>query len=164
MDSKQKDFTISLALVALGVYATVEGVRIYLKAAKPPYNITNLSISPALLPIVLGALLLVLSLTLFIKSLAESSVAERTTTLGQWFKGAVKDTDIQMMVGGMVIMAIYSFILVGLLPYWIVSTVFLVALMSFLRATKFYKILLVALIAVGLVILLFQVGFNVSLP
>ncbi|HPZ15455.1 MAG TPA: tripartite tricarboxylate transporter TctB family protein [Sphaerochaeta sp.] len=164
MDNKQKDFVISLALVALGVYTTVGGVNIYLRAAKPPYNITDLGISPGLLPIILGALLLILSLVLFFKTLKESSLAARTTTLALWFKDAAKNKDIQMMVGGMVIMAIYSFLLVGLLPYWIASTVFLIALMSFLRASKFLTIVLVALIAVGSVILLFQVGFNVSLP
>lgn len=164
MDNKQKDFIISLALVALGVYATVGGVDIYRRAARPPYNITSLGISPGLLPIILGSLLLILSLILFFKSLKESSFIGRASTLALWLKSAAKNSDIQMMVGGMVIMAIYSFLLVGLLPYWIVSTLFLIALMSFLRASKFLTIIMVALIAVGLVILLFQVGFNVSLP
>lgn len=164
MDNKQKDFIISLALMALGVYATVGGVKIYLKAAKPPYNITALSISPGLLPIILGALLTILSILLFIKSLKDSSLGSRLSTLALWFKGVTKNHDILMMSGGMAIMAIYAFFIVGLLPYWAGSALFLIALMFFLRAARPHKIVAVSLIAVALVILLFQVGFNVSLP
>jgi len=164
MDKKQQDFTISLALIALGIYATIGGVKIYLKAAKPPYNITKFSISPGMLPTILGSLLLILSVTLCIKSLQGSSLKERIVAFGVWAKGASKNKDMFAMVGGMAIMAIYAFFIVGSLPYWLGSSLFLIALMGFLRASKFYKIILVALIAVGLVILLFQVGFNVSLP
>lgn len=164
METKQKDFTISLVLTLLGIYTTVEGIRIYLKAARPPYGIEDLSISPALLPIILGALLFILSLVLFSQSLKGSSATYRFSVLFGWFRIAVKDTDIRMMVGGMAIMAIYAFLLIGLLPYSLASAIFLVALMLFLRASTIVKSIAVSLAAVGLVILLFQYGFNVSLP
>jgi hypothetical protein len=76
----------------------------------------------------------------------------------------VKDTDIRMMVGGMAIMAIYAFLLIGLLPYYLASLIFLIALMLFLRASTIVKSIIISIAAVGLVILLFQYGFNVSLP
>ncbi|MEA4861007.1 hypothetical protein SDC9_98330 [bioreactor metagenome] len=164
MDTKQKDFTISLVLSLVGIYATVEGIRMYLKAAQPPFGITNLSISPALLPIILGSLLLILSLVLFFQSVKGSSIRERLALLSGWFGHAVKDTDIRMMVGGMAIMAIYAFLLIGLLPYYLASLIFLIALMLFLRASTIVKSIIISIAAVGLVILLFQYGFNVSLP
>ncbi|MGE4583948.1 MAG: tripartite tricarboxylate transporter TctB family protein [Sphaerochaeta sp.] len=164
MDSKQKDFTISLALVALGFYTTIEGIRIYIRASKPPYNIENFSISPGLLPSVLGGLLLVLSFLLFFKSLQESSLQERMHTLMLWFRQAFTNTDIRMMVGGMLIMAVYAFLLIGKIPYALASALFLLALMVFLKAASIRKSLLVALVTVALVILLFQVVFKVSLP
>ena len=143
MDNKQKDFVISLALVALGVYTTVGGVNIYLRAAKPPYNITDLGISPGLLPIILGALLLILSLVLFFKTLKESSLAARTTTLALWFKDAAKNKDIQMMVGGMVISG--HLLLPSCRGVALLDCVhrLLIALMSSLRAS-FLTIVLVA--------------------
>lgn len=164
MDTKQKDFTISLVLTLLGIYTTAEGIRIYLKAARPPYGITNLSISPALLPILFGALLFILSLTLFFQSLKGSSIRKRFSLLFGWFKHAVNNTDIRMMVGGMAIMAVYAFLLIGRLPYYIASPIFLIALMLFLRASTIVKSIIISIAAVGLVILLFQFGFNVSLP
>ncbi len=164
MDSKQKDFTISLVLVALGIYTTIEGIRIYIKASKAPYNIDSFAISPGLLPTILGALLLILSLVLMTKSLKNGNFLIRIKQLLTWAREAVFDSDIRMMVGGMVIMGIYAFLLIGLIPYYLSSAVYLASLMLFLRASSFLKTILVAIITIALVILLFQTGFNVSLP
>jgi hypothetical protein len=61
-------------------------------------------------------------------------------------------------------MFIYSYFLVGWLPYWAASLIFLVALMLFLRAAKWWKVIIISLAAVGLIVLLFQVCFNAALP
>ncbi len=164
MEMKQKDFNISLVLVGLGLYATIEGIRMYIKAAKPPYNIEQFSISPGFLPTVLGALLLLLSITLFLKSIRGCGLHFQFSSLLSWCKQAVFDTDIRLMVVGMLIMGLYAYLLIGLLPYWLSSVIFLIALMVFLRATSLWKILLISILSVGLVIVLFQVVFNVSLP
>lgn len=164
MDSKQKDFTISLALIAVGLWATIGGIRIYLKAARPPYSITQLSISPGLLPIILGALLLILSTMLFTKSVREVGVKNGFLTIFKWFKTATGDGDIRSMVIGMLIMAVYSFLLIGKLPYWATALIYLLAIMLYLRASKVWKIVVISCVIVGAIILLFQVGFNVSLP
>lgn len=164
MEMKQKDFNISLVLVGLGLYTTIEGVRMYRKAARPPYNIEQFSISPGFIPTVLGAMLLILSIVLLAKSIKGTGFRTQLSDLLAWSKQAIHDTDIRLMVIGMVIMAVYSFFLIGLLPYWLSSVLYLIALMAFLRATKVWKIILISFFAVGLVIVLFQVVFNVSLP
>jgi len=164
MDSKQKDFTISLVLIAVALWALIGGIGIYLKAARPPYSITRLSISPGLLPIILGALLLVLSSVLFIKSAREIGLKNGFLAIVGWGKGAVKNSDIRSMVIGMLIMAVYGFLLIGKLPYWATALIYLVAIMVYLRASKFWKIVVISCAVVGAIILLFQVGFNVSLP
>ncbi len=164
MEMKQKDFNISLVLVGLGLYSTIEGIRMYRKAAKPPYNIENFSISPGFLPTILGALLLLLSIILFVKSIQGCGFRSQVSALFTWSKQAIHDTDIRLMVIGMLIMGIYAYILIGFLPYWLSSVLFLIALMAFLRAAKLWKIILISILSVGLVIVLFQVVFNVSLP
>ncbi|MDY0288106.1 MAG: tripartite tricarboxylate transporter TctB family protein [Sphaerochaeta sp.] len=164
MEMKQKDFNISLVLVGLGLYSTIEGIRMYRKAARPPYNIEQFSISPGFLPTILGALLLILSITLFVKSIKGCGFRSQVSALLSWSKQAIHDTDIRLMVIGMLIMGIYAYFLIGLLPYWLSSVLFLTALMAFLRATKLWKIILISTLSVALVIVLFQVVFNVSLP
>ncbi len=164
MEMKQKDFNISLVLVALGLYSTIEGIRMYKKAAKPPYNIEQFSISPGFLPTILGGLLLLLSIMLFVNSIKGVGVRSQLSSLFSWSKQAIHDTDIRLMAIGMLIMGLYAYFLIGLLPYWLSSALFLIALMSFLRATKLWKIILISILSVGLVIVLFQVVFNVSLP
>lgn len=164
MEMKQKDFNISLVLVSLGLYTTIEGIRMYRKAARPPYNIEQFSISPGFLPTILGSLLLILSVSLFIKSMRGCGFRAQVLSLLSWSKQAIHDSDIRLMVIGMIIMGLYAFFLIGLLPYWLSSALFLIALMTFLRATKLWKIILISILAVGLVIVLFQVVFHVSLP
>jgi len=164
MEMKQKDFNISLVLVGLGLYSTVEGIRMYRKAARPPYNIEQFSISPGFLPTILGALLLILSILLFVKSIKGCGFRFQVSALLSWSKQAIHDSDIRLMTIGMLIMGLYAFLLIGFLPYWLSSALFLLALMAFLRATNFWKILLISILSVGLVIVLFQVVFNVSLP
>ena len=136
----------------------------YRKAAKPPYNIEQFSISPGFLPTILGALLLILSIILFVNSIKGCGFRSQVSALISWSKQAIHDTDIRLMVIGMLIMGTYAYFLIGLLPYWLSSVLFLVALMAFLKATKLWKIILISILAVGLVIVLFQVVFNVSLP
>lgn len=164
MEMKQKDFNISLVLMALGLYTTIEGIRMYRKAARPPYNIEQFSISPGFLPTILGALLLILSIALFINSIKGCGFRSQVSSLYVWSKQAIHNTDIRLMGIGMLIMGLYAYLLIGLLPYWISSILFLIALMMFLRATKLWKIILISILSVGLVIVLFQVVFNVSLP
>jgi hypothetical protein len=68
------------------------------------------------------------------------------------------------MAGGMVIMGLYSFFGLGDIPFWIGGAVFLIVLMAFLRASRWWVILLASGVSVGLIVLLFQVAFKTSLP
>ncbi|MDL2229098.1 tripartite tricarboxylate transporter TctB family protein [Treponema sp. OttesenSCG-928-L16] len=168
MESKSKDFIFSIFLAALGGYVIYEGMKIYRYAANPPFKITNFSISPAFLPVVLGAVLIFLSILLFFQSLKGSafsvSIKERGRELRDWIKTVPQNRDIFYMGAGMAIMGIYIFILMKFLPFWISSIIYLAGLLIFLRVGKIWKILIITGASVGGVVLLFQVIFRASLP
>ena len=65
---------------------------------------------------------------------------------------------------GVVLMAVYTFILIEILPFWIATFLFMFLLMYFLDAGSLVKILLVSAASVALIVLLFQVCFRVPLP
>ena len=68
------------------------------------------------------------------------------------------------MVIGVVLMALYTFVLLGMLPFWLATFLFMLLLMYFLEAGSIVKIVLISVLVTGLVILLFQVCFRVPLP
>jgi uncharacterized membrane protein len=165
-----KDFFFSFVLIALGIYCVIEGMRIYRVAAAAPYNITEFTISPAFLPVVLGVSLVLCSLALCIQSLKAGGKSLQENWHTYWMmakKGlapALRHRDTVSLVVGLAIIAVYTFLLLGRLPFWAASLLFLVPLMVYLRAAKPWKILVVSCVGIGLVYLLFQVAFKTSLP
>ena len=75
-----------------------------------------------------------------------------------------KDPNSFRMLVGVVLMALYTFVLLGLLPFWLSTFLFMLLLMYFLEAGSLVKIVSVSLVVTILIIFLFQVCFRVPLP
>jgi hypothetical protein len=166
---RNRDFVFSAALVALGVYATCEGFTVYERAAAPPFKIEAMSVSPGLLPIILGIALVILSVLLLIKSLVPENggglaLGEQLSALATWFPTLFGNRDIINMSVGVAIMGVYVFGLVKNLPYWAASLIFVLGMLLFLRAGSWWKMIVISLASVGGVLLLFQVVFRAALP
>jgi uncharacterized membrane protein len=171
LQPRNKDFVFSAALIALGVYVVYEGFAIYQRAAAPPFKIEAMSVSPGLLPIILGIALVVLSVLLLMKSLAAekgggrgAALGEQLATLAAWFPTLFRNQDFINMAAGVAIMAVYVFGLVKNLPYWAASLLFLLGVFFFLRVGRWWKMVVISLASVGGVLLLFQVVFRAALP
>lgn len=169
MENKTKDTVFSVMMMLLGGYVVVEGVKIVRKAALPPYNIKTFSVSPGFLPVILGVALIVFSIILLIKTLvgeknAGVAFVRHFKTFFASFVAAFRNPGVLRMIGGVMLMAVLTFVLLGLVPFWIGGTLFMIAMMFFLRATKWWMILLTSSVAMGLTVLLFQVCFKTTLP
>lgn len=169
MNSKAKDFIFSFVLFALGVFVVVSGFSIYQKAALIPYKVTEFTLSPGFMPVVLGFALVFCSIVLCLQSLKSeegmgATAKKHFAEFKAWVKPAFTNEDTITMAIGIVIMFIYSYFLVGFLPYIVASAIFLIGMMFFLRAAKWWKIIVISLVAVGLIYLLFKVCFNAALP
>jgi hypothetical protein len=113
---------------------------------------------------ILGVVLVLLSVILFAKSLKGTSFNAQLKVFSSSLQGIKGNQDMKTMFVGTLILAIYTFLLMAILPFWIASILFLTALMFYLKAGKFWKILLISALSIGAVVLLFQVGFNAALP
>jgi len=169
MEKQTKDFIFSFILTALSIYVGIGGYAIYRKVARPPFNITVLSISPGFMPIILAVALFFCSILLFLQSLKgkdgkKAVLKARVADISRWMRSALHDKQMFRVVSGILIIACYTYILLHFFPYWLASLLFLVGVMLYLRAGKLWKILLISLGSVGLIFLLFQVCFNASLP
>ncbi len=169
MDNKTKDFIFSFFLTALGIYFSIEGFAIYRRAAAPPYKIERFSISPGFLPFILGLLLIFFSVLLFISTMKgeknfKATFVERWKTTGRWYVAAAKNKDYLFTIGGIIIMLIYSYLLLNILPFWAASLIFLLAMYLYLRAGIWWKSIIVAAGVVALTVIVFKYCFNAALP
>lgn len=170
MESKTKEMIFSFALILTGIYVAIEGFRIYLKAASAPYFITAFTVSPGFIPVILGFALILFSSLLLASSLkdGERSTAEilkiRFSEIKQWIKDNKKNIDYAFTIGAVIIMAIYTYVLMELLPFWIASLLFLIAIYFYLKSGKWWKNLIVSVFGVALIVVIFQYCFNAALP
>ena len=167
MTKKLKDFIFSLVLILLGAYVIVEGMNIYHKAMDKPYKITQFTVSPGFLPVLLGIALVVTAVLLLISSFQGeafgAALVNRKTEFSEWTKKAF-NADLLNMTIGCVMMFLYTFFLVQLMPFWLASIIFLVAMFLFLRIGKAWKAVVLAVLVVAAIVLLFKYGFGAALP
>ena len=92
MTRKLKDFVFSIILILLGSYVIIEGMNIYHKAAQKPYKVTQFTVSPGFLPVLLGIALTFTALILLISSFKGEkfgeALANRKTEFITWTKTA----------------------------------------------------------------------------
>lgn len=120
--------------------------------------------SPALMPGLLGIALLASSLLLFRQSVHEDGVQVRLSEARAWLAGVARHPDTRTTLVGLVLMAVYTLVLIHVLQFWAASLIFAVAMLAFLRAARWYWVLVIAGGTVGAIVLLFSVAFNIPLP
>lgn len=153
-----KDFISSIVILLLSVYVLFESRNIYVKAGK------LLHLSPALIPMMLGTVLLVLSIILMASSLKDGGAGARISEFKSCMKAVKEDPNTMRMLIGVVLMALYTFVMLGMLPFWIATFLFMLLLMYFLEAGSIVKIVLISVVVTALIIFLFQICFRVPLP
>ena len=151
-NNKMKDFISSAVIFSLSLYVLFEGYNIYTKSGKLLY------LSPALIPLMLG------TIVLFTGSLKEGGLQARAAELKAWSGEVKADRGTMRMLVGVVLMGLYTFVLLGMLPFWLATFLFMLLLMYFLEAGSIVKIVVISVLVTGLVIFLFQVCFRVPLP
>ena len=167
MAKKLKDFVFSIILILLGSYVIIEGMNIYHKAAEKPYKITQFSVSPGFLPVLLGIALVITSFILLVQSFKGETFSEalsnRKSEFTEWTKTAFNSNVLNMAIG-CIMMFIYTFFLMEWLPFWAASVIFLLAMFVFLRIGKVWKSVVLSVLVVALIVLLFKYGFGAALP
>lgn len=176
MNNKTRDFVLAVVTLLFGCYITSEGLKIYKIATVKPYKITQFALSPGMLPTVLGLLLIFFSLLLIFFSLREKdktvgkALKDHMVSFCTSMKNGIFDKNVHRMVIGMIIMAIFSFFLVGLrignfmLPFYISGAIFMFALLMYLGAVKWWQALIITVATMIVIQVLFVYGFRAILP
>ncbi|QIK73414.1 tripartite tricarboxylate transporter TctB family protein [Propioniciclava coleopterorum] len=156
--NRRLNFLSSIVLIALSVAITVGSIYI-LTASRASFIA-----SPGLMPLMLGLALLGMSLALFVQSLRDGGVPARVAESRAWFAEIAAAPGARTTVIGLAIMALYAFVLMPFLPFWAASLIFMIGMLAFLRAARWWVILILSVGVVGLVYLIFQILFRVPLP
>jgi len=159
MESKKHfDFLASFVLIALGVYVILAGMGIVKDAGEIFY------VSPGFFPVMLGLVLVLCSFLLLASSLKGAGFSQRRKELKVWWQTKVHDPNSIKTLVGIGIMLVYTYGLLRLMPFWLASGIFLVALMLYLRSTSVVRILIISAGSIAAIVVFFQIGFGVPLP
>ncbi|MCR8633425.1 tripartite tricarboxylate transporter TctB family protein [Paenibacillus radicis (ex Xue et al. 2023)] len=152
------DFASSICLFLLSLFIVWESNNIRVNAGGPIYS------SPGLLPLFIGSMLMLCSILLFFKTLKHVGISGNIRALGAWFPQFIKNKDVLNMLAGIAIIGIFTFILIPRFPFMLSSFIFLVFLMKIMEAGSYRKIILTAASVSIFIYVLFEIGFNVTLP
>lgn len=152
------DFITSIALMLLSLVMIVDCYRIWKDVGGEIYA------SPGMLPMLLAIVLLFTSFLLLKRSIRLNGVGKNFSDFTSWFIGFGKSKVFREMLLGGLILAIYTFGLAPRLPFWLSTSIFMVSLMTILKATSIVKSLVITALVVGSLYGIFQMIFHVPLP
>ena len=156
------DFVTAIILFVVSIATIIVSVGYWQKQNRVFYA------SAGFLPIIVSGVILVLSIILFFNSLKESSLKQRSIEIKDAFIRTIKSKNFYRAVIGLLICVIYVFYLLGNYLFWFATFVGLAVLLIFnLREYNLKSILkavLIAALADGLIIVIFDYVFNVPMP
>jgi len=152
------DFITSIVLMLVCIVSSVMAYGYYVKSKSEFYA------SPGFMPVIIAGFLFLLSLSLMLKSLKNSSVRENIRRLFEAIPRGLKSLRFKNSVIGLAIFGLYIFVLMRFLPFWLASLIVVFASFTFLKAAKPVKSAIIAILSVGGIVLLFQFIFRVPMP
>ncbi|MDR2134655.1 MAG: tripartite tricarboxylate transporter TctB family protein [Treponema sp.] len=152
------DFISALVLMVLCVFSSVLALSYYVKSKKEFYA------SPGFMPMLIGVILFLLSLSLLVQSLKGSSLKERFGQAAAAFRRGTGSRRFFNSAAGLAIFGVYIYALLRFLPFWLASFIFLAAVFMYLRASGIVKCVIIAALSIGGIVLLFQIAFRVPMP
>ena len=157
-DMKHLDFITSLVLMGLSVYTVFNAYGFFIKSRKAFYA------SPGFMPAIIAVALFLLALNLMIQSLDKSSVKINFFRLVEALPRGIKSARFRNTIIGLAFFAVYIYILLRFLPFWLASILLLFACFVYLKAAKLVKSAIIAVTSAVGIVLLFQIVYRVPMP
>lgn len=156
------DVLTSIILIFISAIGIVLSIEYFRTSGEKFYA------SPGFMPTIICSVLILLNLIQLVRSLKTKNLIENMKDLKKGFLSSIVSKDVHKMNMGILAFAIYIFILLGNLPFWLASFIVLFAVLMFLKFDKTIKsafvLALIASLSIGAIIILFQVTFKVPMP
>lgn len=151
------DLVMGILLIVFGIWVCIESLQMKI--------FSTFLDAPGLFPFILSILFVILGVMLLSSALRRKGLAAAKSILNAEFLTAFfkdeKTIRTLILIG---LMAIYIFVLVGRVHFFIASVAYLVATMLYLKSTKLWKIIVISVIASALICVTFKYGFRIPLP
>lgn len=158
-DMKHLDFITSIVVMALAVYVAHQSNQFFIRSPREHFYA-----SPGFMPAIIATALFLLGLSLFIQSLKDSSIKKNFIRLVEATPNGLKSARFKNTVIGLAIFALYIFVLLRFLPFWLASIIVLFSCFMYLKAAKPLKSAIIAILSAGAIVLIFQELFRVPMP
>ena len=152
------DFITSIILMIVCIMVAYTSYGYYVKSKVIFYA------SPGFMPIVFAGALFVLSLALMAKSLKKASAKDCIRRVLDAIPRGIKNDEFKNVMKAVLIFALYVFVLIRFIPFWVASYIVLLACFIMLKASTLIKSMIIALLSLGCIFLIFQVIFHVPMP
>jgi len=154
------DFFMGIIFAFMGAYMVIDARKMFearmLKGIYPSYS------NPGVFITFIGALLLIMGLTLAVIGYKGSGNLKRTVSVG--LKALVTSVLTWRAVIALALLGIYFLILLGRVEYHIATFAYLVVTMFVFKATKWWKILIIAAISTWVIGYFFGTLAGLPLP
>ena len=161
------DFLTSLILIGVCI-ALIVTCQKYYHQQLARRIVSTFYESTGFMPTIFALFLLVMAVSLLVKSLKYGGVGKHCRQLAASFKATMKSRTFWKAVGGLAIFAVYVYALLGKLSFGVASFIVLLATLLYThidgKVKTAVKMVIIALCAVVGIVLLFQYAFSVPMP
>lgn len=161
-DLRRNDLIASIIVLITSIFVLGDSIRMIVFVKVPAIEEAGWFVAPGFFPLILGVGLLVMSLIMLSISLREAG--KGAFPGWQKVRSFFKSKDELIMVAEIALLFFYTFILIGNIHFAIASFIYLVLAMWIVRATSWYKILIISGIVSIAVAYLFGNLFKIPLP
>ena len=157
-DMKHLDFITSIVIMGVSVFTAIQAYSYYIKSKKAFYG------SPGFMPMIIAVALFLLAVYLMFQSINKSSISECLKRLAAALPGGIKSVRFKNTIIGLSFFAVYVFVLLRFLPFWLSSIILLFGCFIYLKAASIVKSAIIAVLSSVGIVLLFQIVFRVPMP
>lgn len=161
-EKQHLDFLTSIVMLIVSISAIIASIGYWRQVGGKFYA------SPGFMPAMICGALVLMSLLMLKGSLKDSSIKIRIEQLKESFGLTVKSRTVLQATICTLIFAVYVFLLLGRLPFWLASFLGLFFTIVYLKFEKklgtILKLLLISVLSIAGIVLLFQYIFSVPMP
>lgn len=158
---RKADVIFSIVLILLGIYVLINALKMPVTGL-PGTVEQEFYIAPGFLPAIVAIVLIIMGLALLINGLKSGGKISKKDIIN--VIQAIKSENFVKSVIMIALIIIYTFILIGRLPFFWATFIFLTISMFFLRATSWWRIILISALASLIITYSFGTLARIPLP
>lgn len=162
MNEKKRDYDLlfGILLSLFSMYVLIESLRMPIEKVGGYY--TSFYSAPGFLPFLTSGVLFMMGVSLIFISYKRGGNLKWISWSN--FLSLIEKRKTQRVIIILILCGLYCFWGIGKAPYWMVTFIFLIIFMAIFKATKWWKIFMIASGCVGALYLLFAKIFQIPLP